>query len=264
MRQQLAVTARALNPGAWLAVILVLAAWQVIGSTRLGTSANLESPFVVGRQFGALVVTPQFYGDLWHTFETTLLATAVATVVGVAIGVAYGLQPWFRLYSNTTIDFLRTVPVTALVPVALLIWGPSDFSEVAIACYAALWPIVINTASGVRSISLRLYDVATVLRFSRSRTVRTIVIPAATQSILVGARLGAVNALVIAIVAEMLINPSGLGWSLIVAQNAVRPELVWTYTVAIGLVAYAFNLVLIQLVRWTLPGAAEEFGSRGR
>lgn len=249
---------RRVNVGGILVIVGLLAAWQLADALGLLTLRYLPAPLEIFVEMGNLAASGQLWIDLAHTMRTTLLATLFGAIIGIVIGVLFGLLRPFRTYSASSIDFLRTIPVTALVPVALLIWGPSDIAEIVVAAYAATWPILINTAGGVQSIPARMYDVASVYRLSRVATVRKIVVPAAAQSILVGLRLGTVVALVLAIVAEMLINPRGLGWGLIQAQNTLQPERLWAYTLTIGALAYVLNLILVLGVRFALPGSASQ------
>lgn len=239
-----------------LAVVLALVGvWQILIQAGILDLDYLPAPVEIARRASELIADGTLPADAAHTLRTTLIATLLGTVVGGVAGLATGLLPWFRDYTWSSVDLLRTIPVTALVPAALLIWGPSDTAEIAVATYAATWPILINTAGGVRAIPQRLHDVARVMRLSRSERIRKVVVPACTQSILVGVRLGAVTALVLAIVAEMLINPLGLGWGLISAQNALAPAQLWAYTIAVGVLAYVLNLLLVQAVRYALPGS---------
>lgn len=263
MAARLAQFVRAMNPSGWLVVIALLAAWQLAINTHVLTFRYLPAPTQIFGEAVNLLASGKLIADLGHTLSTTVIATGIGAVVGIAIGIAFGLFRSVRLYSNSSIDFLRTIPVTALVPVALLIWGPSNLAEIVVAAYAATWPILINTAGGVRSIPPRLYDVASVFRLSRWETLRRVVIPASMQSVLVGLRLGTVLALVLAIVAEMLINPRGLGWGVIQAQKALQPERLWAYTIMIGILAYLLNLLLVWVVKSALPGSASQLETAG-
>ncbi len=246
------------NPSGILVILGVLALWQLAVATGILNLRYLPAPTDIAVEAGALVASGKLFVDMGHTLGTTLVAGGIGAAIGIALGIVFGLFQTFRLYSASSIDFLRTIPVTALVPVALLIWGPSNLSEIVVAAYAATWPILINTAGGVRSISPRLYDVAAVLRLPRPAVLAKVIVPAAAQQILVGLRLGIVTALVLAIVAEMLINPRGLGWGVIQAQNALAPERLWAYTLTIGLLAYVLNMLLVLLVRVALPGSARQ------
>jgi sulfonate transport system permease protein len=255
---------RGFNVSGLAVIVGLLVLWQAAISLGLMTFRYLPGPIEIAIEGWKLLSTGQLLVDIGHTLGTTVMATGIGTVIGIAIGLAFGLFPAVRLYSNSSIDFLRTIPVTALVPVALLIWGPSNLAEIVVATYAATWPILINTAGGVRAIPKRLYDVAAVFGLSRASTVTKVVIPASAQPILVGMRLGTVTALVLAIVAEMLINPHGLGWGLIQAQNALQPARLWAYTLTIGLLAYTLNALLVLIVRRALPGSVGQLEAAGQ
>lgn len=248
----------AANPSGILVIVAGLALWQVLVVTGVLNLRYLPAPSEIGAEALRLAASGQLFLDMGHTLGTTLIAGAIGAVIGIAVGIVFGLFQSFRLYTASSIDFFRTIPVTALVPVALLIWGPSNLSEVVVAAYAATWPILINTAGGVRSIPTRLYDVAAVLRLPRRAVLTKLIVPAAAQQILVGLRLGIVTALVLAIVAEMLINPQGLGWGVILAQNGLAPARLWAYTLTIGVLAYLLNMLLVVLVRLALPGSARQ------
>ena len=247
-----------INVSGMMVVISLLALWQLVIAAGLVQLDYLPTPTEIAAEGLRLLQSGELVTDTAHTMWTTLVATGIATIFGATVGLATGLVGLARTYSTSSIDFLRTVPVTALVPAALLVWGPSDTAEIAVAAYAATWPILVNTAGGVRGIPPRLYDVAKVMRMGRLAWVRRIVIPAATQSILVGVRLGVVTALVLAIVAEILINPKGLGWGIAQAQNALQPERLWAYTLTAGILAYLLNVLLVWAVGRALPGSADQ------
>ena len=108
-----------------------------------------------------------------------------------------------------TIDFLRTIPAVALVPVAMLAIGPIGTTELVVAAFAATWPVVVNTAAGVAPAQPRHDDVARTLHLSRAETFRKVQVPTAVPAWLVGAQLATVFAFLVAIVAEMLMYPRG-------------------------------------------------------
>ena len=123
-----------------------------------------------------------------------------------------------------------------------------------VAVYAALWPVVLSTAAGVAAVHPRQYDVARVLHLSRAATVRKIVVPAVVPTWLAGARMAAIAALLVAIVAEMIIWPRGLGGGLTESLHALAPARMWVYALTCGVVGYLLNLVLRQVVRLAADG----------
>jgi sulfonate transport system permease protein len=246
------------NPLGWLTLAVVVGIWQVVISTRLIHFQYTPSPSEVANGFASLVSSGAMGAAVWHTTQVALIAGGIATGLGVLLGTAVGLSPLVRLFTIGTIDFLRTVPVVALMPVALLVWGTSSKAEIIVASYAALWPVTLNTTAGVRGVHPLKRDVARTFRLSRFDMLSKIVLPAATPSILVGLRLSIVTALVVAIVAEMLINPHGIGYGLVFTQSALRPNETWAYAIVAGVMGLVSNLFLLQIVRrvGTSMGAA--------
>jgi ABC-type nitrate/sulfonate/bicarbonate transport system permease component len=154
-----------------------------------------------------------------------------------------------------SVDFLRTIPAVALVPVAVLSFGPVPSAEIALATYAALWPIVLHTAGGVAAVHPRQYDVARMLRLGPVATVRKIVIPAAVPAWLVGARMAMTIALLVAIMAEMMMSTRGLGGGLTESMHALAPARMWTYALVCGILGLLLNAGVRRAVRRALPGA---------
>jgi ABC-type nitrate/sulfonate/bicarbonate transport system permease component len=237
------------NPLGWLVVVLIIVLWQVLIDAKVLDFDYMPPPSEIANGFADLVSSGEMGDAVWHTLTVTLVASAIGIAVGVLYGAALGLVEAVRIYSMGTVDFLRTVPVVALMPVGLLVWGASSETEIIVASYAAAWPIVINTMAGVQGVHPVKRDVARSFRLSRIDTLRKIVFPVATPAILVGARLSVVTALVVAIVAEMLINPEGVGYGLVFAMQSLQPENMWAYAVVAGIMGYLLNAVLVYGVR---------------
>ncbi len=245
---------RAVNPAGWATVLAVLALWQLLVATGVLEFDYLPSPTEVGGALADEISSGALLSAAGYTIGIAVLASAIAIVVGVAIGLAVGLVAPVRDNTMASLDVLRTLPVVALMPVALLVWGAGSQTEIIVATYAAVWPILLNTAGGVRAVHPRLHEVSRTFRLNRAEKMRKIVLPAAIPAILVGCRLAVVNALVIAIVAEMLVSSKGLGWSLVQAQQALQPSTMWGYAVACGVIGFAFNALLVRGVRVAFPG----------
>src|SRR4051794_12543195 len=197
-----------------------LAMWQLCDSMGLLRYEYLPAPIDVATALAQMFRSGELVDDVFHTLLVSLIATTSAVALGAVIGLAVGLQPILRRYSVASIDFLRAIPAVALVPVAVMTLGPFVTTEVILAFYAALWPVVLCTAGGAAATHPRQYDVAKMLHFSPMTTLRKVVVPAAVPEWLVGARLAAVIALLVAIVTEMIMYQHGLGGGLVRSLNA--------------------------------------------
>ena len=189
-----------------IAPVAVVLVWQLVESAGLLNYEYLPAPLEVLAAAAKLIQTGELVNAVSHTLRITLTAATLSMVLGAALGLAIGLLPKLRIYLVASIDFLRAIPAAALVPVTVMAFGPSATTELMLVVYAALWPVVLCTAAGAASVHPRQYDVAQMLHLSRSATIHKIVIPAAVPAWLIGARLCAVIALLVSIVAEMLMN----------------------------------------------------------
>ncbi|WP_103383483.1 ABC transporter permease [Pseudonocardia dioxanivorans] len=248
---------RLFNPTGLAVAVAVLAVWQLLVSTRVLAINYLPSPIQIAGAFGELEGVG---GALAHTLMVALVAFVIALVAGLVVGLALGLLEPVRVFGLASLDVLRTLPVVALMPVALLIWGPSEQTEIIVASYSAAWPVVVNVAGGVRTIHPQLREVARTLRLSRRDELLKVIVPAVVPSLLVGARLALTSALVIAIVAEMLVNPNGLGWSLVQAQSALQPAQMWAYVIIIGIIGLLANALMVAIVNRFVPGGDRRSG----
>lgn len=242
------------DPLGWGVVLLAVVLWEGVVRSGILHFEYLPAPTTVLGGFGDLLGSGALLIDVAHTLGVALLAAAIAMLVGTMLGAAIGLLPAFRVLTNSSVDFLRSLPVIALIPLAILMWGPEFRTEVLVAVYAATWPVLINTAAGVQGVHPRLYDVADTFQLSRAERLRKIVLPVATPSVLVGGRLAVVTALVVAIVAEMLANPQGVGWGMMRAEQGLRAERMWAYAITSGVLGFAVNAALVYAVGRALPG----------
>lgn len=239
--------------GLLVPAVLILG-WQALASSGVLDYTYLPSPAEVLTALVELARSGQLARDVAHTLGVAALAAALAMILGAAMGFAIGLVPVIRHYTMASVDFLRTIPAVALVPVAVLTFGPVSSTEVLLAGYAALWPIVLHTAAGVATVHPRQYDVARMLHFGPAATLRKIVIPAVVPIWLVGARMSAIIAVLVAVVAEMIMYPRGLGGGLIESLHALAPARMWAYALVCGILGALLNAVLRQGVRLALPG----------
>jgi ABC-type nitrate/sulfonate/bicarbonate transport system permease component len=245
----------------FLVPLAAVAGWQALKSMGLLDYEYLPSPRELVAAIADLVRAGELVDDVAHTLGVAVVAAATSMAVGAALGLAIGLVPAVRRYSMASVDFLRTIPAVALVPIAVLSFGPVWTAEFALATYAALWPIVLHTAGGVAAVHPRQYDVARMLHLGPVATVRKIVVPAAIPAWLVGARMAVIIALLVAIVAEMIMSPRGLGGGLSESMHALAPARMWAYAVVCGVLGLILNAGLRRGVRLALRSAPAQ--SRG-
>jgi sulfonate transport system permease protein len=234
-----------------LAALVLL--WQLALDSGLVALEFMASPSQIVDAIGDLAASGELATNVLHTLWAVLIGWAIAVVVGVIGGTALGLSAVARSYSMATVDLLRALPIIALIPPAVLVFGFALKMEIAVIVYACVWPVTINAAGGILAVSRELRDVARTFHLRRMRTAFSVVLPAALPAVIVGARLAMSLALIIAVVAEMVGNPTGLGYALVFAQQAIDPPEMFAYVIVIGLLGVVLNGALTAGSRLLAP-----------
>lgn len=256
MTARLATGLRRVNLAGALVILGVLAAWEGAARSELVRLDYLPPPSVVLSALLDLLQDGQVLADLLHTTIVVLVAWLIAVAIGGLLGLLIGLSTPLRVLCMSSVDVLRSLPVVAFIPVVLLLLGPTQQMEVAVAAYAAIWPCLINTLGGVASVHPRLLEAATTFRLGPLATLWKIVLPAAAPSILVGARLSMGIAFVVTVVAEMVGNPAGVGYGLVTFQMALRPDALWAY-VAVSTALGVLLSALVESAAGLIPATKE-------
>jgi ABC-type nitrate/sulfonate/bicarbonate transport system permease component len=218
--------------------------WEALVRSGMVDFEFLPAPSGVIEALGSLLSSGELFTSVIHTLRSTIVGWVIASLLGIALGVWLGLSDTAWRYSMATIEVMRAIPPISLVPVALLVFGFSLRMELTLIVYVGAWTVLVNTIDGVRSVRPELLDVARMLRMSKLTTIRKLILPSATASIIVGLRLALSLALVLAVVAEMIGNPSGLGNALVSAQQALQPEQMFAYVVTVGVLGVGLNAAL--------------------
>ena len=181
---------------------------------------------------------------------------AMALIVALPLGMLIGRVPLIRQLIDPTIQILRPVPVTAWLPLAMIIFGLGPRSAIFLVFLGAFYPILLNTIFGVRSVEPRLFEAASMLGCSGSAMFRRVVLPAALPSIFNGLRLGLGFAWVVIVVGEMTGVPLGLGAAIMDARTLSRTDLIITGMIVIGIAGFVSDKLVLalnnRLLRWNV------------
>ncbi len=190
------------------------------------------------------------------TLERTLMAFGIATAIGMPLGIALGSNE--RAYRSVefVIDFFRSTPSSALIPLFLLIFGISDVNKVAIAAFGAFLIVIFNCAYGVINARKQRVAAAKVMGASRWQIFKNVLFWESLQPAFVGLRSAVSMALVIVVVAEMFIgSENGLGHKIIDAQQVMNVKTMYAAIMAAGILGYALNVMFLaaerRIVHWS-------------
>lgn len=175
------------------------------------------------------------------TLLCAALGLAMAAVIGVLLGVWLGLSRRAAQASFFSIEFLRTIPSVALIPLAMMLFGFGLSLEVSIVAFSTVWPILILTQSATRQIPPVLFEVARALELRPYARLTKIILPAIAARLFVALRLSVAIALVVAVTVEIVVNPHGMGYAIMIAQQSMQPDLMLAWLFWIAIVGYAIN-----------------------
>jgi ABC-type nitrate/sulfonate/bicarbonate transport system permease component len=227
-----------------LAVVALCAGlWELYCRTlgaRFGSIASTTATVLAVRD---LLLNGPLAEQLWHTASVAILGWIAASVLGFVIGLILGLSRTAWTYSMASIEVLRSIPSISFVSIAVLFFGFSAKTEMVIVVYVSLWPMLLATLGGVRSAPLGLLEVARIFRLSTAATFFKIILPAALPVIVVGLRLSLTLSIALAVVAEMIGNPEGLGFGLVSSQQAMQPAEAFAYLLIIGILGWGLNAI---------------------
>jgi ABC-type nitrate/sulfonate/bicarbonate transport system permease component len=193
-------------------------------------------------------------GHMIATFWRQMLGYGLAILIGVGLGLAMG---YYRVLYNLfepLVEVLRPIPGPAYLPILVLFVGIGHEMKVVLVLVASLFPILLNTYSGVRSIDRVQFDTARTLGLSTLQTFRELVIPAASPQILTGMRISLAISLILAILGEMIVSNDGLGYFVLLSQRTFRVPDMYAGIFTLALFGYVLNRVFLlvegRLLRW--------------
>ncbi len=187
-------------------------------------------------------------GDMGAALAVTalawLLGVLVAAAIGIPLGITVGLSRWADSATQRAVDLLRPVPVVALVPMAIVLFGIELSMQVFLIALACVWPLLLGSRGGVRAVDPLQVDTARTFGLGRVAVVLRVVLPASLPAIATALRVGASLGVVVAVGAQLISGSPGLGTLLVSSQNAGRNDVVWACLLVIGSFGVAVNLLL--------------------
>jgi nitrate/nitrite transport system permease protein len=243
-------------------IALFLLLWELLCHKA---GATLPPPSKVVANSWELIVNPFFdnggldKGLFWHliaSLHRVAQGYALAAVCGVALGTLVGQSTWAMRGLDPIFQVLRTVPPLAWLPLSLAAFRDGQPSAIFVIFITAIWPIIINTAVGIRNIPQDYRNVALVLRLNQLEFFWKIMIPAAAPYIFTGLRIGIGLSWLAIVAAEMLIGGVGIGFFIWDSWNSSRLSDIIVALVYIGITGFVLDRIVAQLANLVTRGTA--------
>lgn len=260
---------QALNAPAtgWLSslavLLLVLALWW--GASHGGWVSHVFLPTPEATwdslRTGLMGAGGSMVADLSRaTVQTALrmaLGWGLASLLGVALGALVGSSAAARAWIAPTLEFLRPLPASAVMPLAISLFGLGPGMVLFVVAFGSMWPVLLAMVQGLAGVEPRLREVAEGLQMSRAAFVWKIGLPATLPDILSGLRLSITIALIVAVVGEMIASQPGLGQAILLAARSFHASELFAGIVILGALGFASNALLAwaerRLLRWQRP-----------
>ena len=254
------VAERIVPPVVVIAVALLI--WELL-CRRAGST--LPPPSRVLTDTWELIVDPFFdrggldKGLFWHlsaSLQRVAFGYLLACFVGVALGTLVGQSTWAMRGLDPIFQVLRTVPPLAWLPLSLAAFRNGQPSAIFVIFITAIWPIIINTAVGIRNIPQDYRNVGAVLRLNHFEFFWKIMIPSAAPYIFTGLRIGIGLSWLAIVAAEMLIGGVGIGFFIWDAWNSSHISEIILALVYVGVIGFVLDRIVAGISTAVTHGTA--------
>jgi nitrate/nitrite transport system permease protein len=254
------VASRTIPPLVMLA--LILAVWQVL---CMKPGATLPAPSKIWSDARDLIVDPFFVagpqdiGLGWRvliSLQRVAIGYGLAGTIGILLGTLIGQSVWAMRGLDPIFQVLRTISPLAWLPISLAAFRDSQPSAIFVIFITAVWPIIINTAVGIRNIPQDYRNVAAVLRLNHLEFFYKIMIPSAAPYIFTGLRIGIGLSWLAIVAAEVLTGGVGIGFFIWDAWNSSRLSDIVVALVYIGLVGFVLDRIVAGVATVVTRGTA--------
>ena len=240
---------------------LLLLLWHLAvaqGMTRLIPSPSQVAEYMVDFAVGGIwddAFSATLHIHLFASMQRVYGGFALAAIVAVPLGLLIGRVRLVQMLLDPFLQLMRPIPVTAWLPLSMILFGLGPRSAFFLVFLGAFYPILLNTVFGVRSVEPRLFEAAAMLGCRGNAQFFRVVLPAALPSIFTGLRLGLGLAWFVIVVGEMTGVPQGLGAVIMDGRTLSRTELVICGMIVIGIAGFVSDRVVVmvmnRLLRWS-------------
>ncbi|WP_347621988.1 ABC transporter permease subunit [Nonomuraea sp. B1E8] len=239
----------------WL-IPVVLGGWELLARS-LDIAYLPEPTLIVTRMYemwfsGPYILTEEAVDNFVPSLVRVTGSWAVAVVVGVALGVALGRTAWLADVVQPLVEFARAVPPPVMLPLFLVLFTMGTQVQVATIVFGIIWPILLNSIDGARSVDRLKVETATVFGVPASLRLFRIILPSAAPKIFAGLRLSVSLALILMVISELKGSTEGIGYLLSLANSNADMPAIWAGVLVLGVLGFVLNSLFLMVERRVL------------
>jgi len=233
--------------------ILLLALWAL--ATSGAPNFFVPTPATLATTFGEVWFdADRLLDDVLPSLGRLAAGVLAAIVLGVVLGLLVGMNRTLRALTEPVFEFFRALPPPVLVPVLMLLVGTNDAMKVAVIVSGCVWPVLLNTIEGVRSIDPVQNETSRSYGIHGLPRIRYQVLPSAAPTIMAGVRQCLSIGLILMVISEMFAASSGLGFTIVQFQRSFAIPEMWSGIVMLGLIGVALSFIFQsaerRVLRW--------------
>ncbi|MET0494854.1 MAG: ABC transporter permease subunit [Actinoplanes sp.] len=233
----------------WAVPVLLLLVWELLARTGVIAPNVLPAPSSVGVTAWRLTETGELPTHLWESLKRAAIGLALGGSIGLVLGVLTGFSRLAEAIVDRNIQIVRAIPFLAILPLVMVWFGVGESGRYFLVALGTLFPIYLNTVLGIRQVDPKLLEMGRVIGLSRLRLVRTVILPGALPSVLLGVRLALTNAWLALVIAETVGAPAGIGFMATNAREFLQTDVIVLVIVLYALIGLSTDLIARALER---------------
>jgi ABC-type nitrate/sulfonate/bicarbonate transport system permease component len=233
--------------------VVLLAVWEIAARLHFIDTRFFPAPSSVIAVLIDMLRSGELITNTLVSLRRLALGALIGGVPALILGIAMGLNRWVRAIFDPLIAATYPIPKSAILPLALLIFGLGEGSKIFMVAVGVFFPVVINSTTGVLGISSIYLDVGRNYKANRWQTFWTIALPGALPVIMSGFKLGIGIGLILIAIAEMIGAKSGLGYMIWTAWETFSVEQMYVGLFMIAIIGFVLTVLLNELERLIIP-----------
>ncbi|MFC7677562.1 ABC transporter permease subunit [Paenibacillus sp. GCM10028914] len=210
----------------WLLPIIAIVLWQILGQSGIISSTILPTPLKILEAGVQLTQSGKLQEHVLISTQRALIGFFIGGIIGFVLGLLNGTVKFFERTTDTTMQMIRTIPHLALIPLVILWFGIGESAKIFLVALGVMFPIYINTFSGIQNVDRKLIEMGSVYGLSKWKLFVNIILPGSLSSILVGIRYALGVMWMSLIVAETIGADSGIGFMATSAREFMQMDIV--------------------------------------
>lgn len=235
--------------------IVIVILWFLVTTFGSVPSSLLPSLPMVGAAFREMITTKQLQEDLWISLGRVVKGFLASSLLGMFLGSLMGMSKHVKELLLPTITVIRQIPMVAWIPLIILWAGIGEKSKVIIIMIAAVFPVLVNTLSGISSTPEGYVEVSRLYKLSRWETFVKVYLPHALPQILVGLKLGLGVSWMAVVASELIAASTGIGYRMNEARSLMRSDKVIVCMIVIGIIGILMDklisVIFDKFTPWT-------------